>query len=332
MKLDPRSEATHPRYEVITDDRGRAQLEELLALSFPVPKGASFFDDFPVWDSPGVTRIGGYVGDRLVTSAAVRTSYFKASHRPFKAGLVGAVSTHPEFRGQGLASHAVSLALNWAIDQGAALVALWGSEHSLYRKLGFELAGAQFRTPLASLTLPRPAAGSPIGRGWVPSLFPLLQRRVGGCVLHATDEAWLARHKNVEWYWIGSPKAPRAYAALGRGIDLEGIVHEWGGEPEAVRELLGFIAGSRPDASVIGTASALLEHGFDSDATLGEYLAMMRVSDASAILNAFGIEGGLKGAPGELARVLFGPERAIADSPFTPVLPLPLWIWGLDAC
>ncbi len=332
MRVDPGSESTHLRFEAIHDAPGRARLEELLQSAFPVKKGGSFFDDFPVWDSRGVMQIAGYAGDRLVTSAAARTTYIKAPRRTFKIALIGAVATHADYRGQGLASSAVARAIDWAISQGAALIALWGSEHSLYRKLGFELAGAQFRTPLADLRLPAPREAAAVGKGWIPTLFPLLQKREGGCVLQASDEEWLSRHKNVEWFWLGSPKAPRAYAALGRGIDLEGIVHEWGGDEEASKELLGWMARARPETSIIGSARALQSLGLVSDSTTGEYLALLRVVNASAILGAYGIDGDLQGPPGQLAQTLFGPDSPRDPSLLEGSLPLPLWIWGLDAC
>jgi GNAT superfamily N-acetyltransferase len=284
----------------------------LLNQGFPVPTGGSFFDDFPVWDT---TRFGkreiialGFQaegGPEFVAGAGLRPAWLNssaakdASATRVRIGIIGGVVAEPAFRGQGLASKLVSALVDEAKRLGLAGVALWGSEHSLYRKLGFELSGVQRRFSLAPLSKLGSSASAPatrLGRGWTAALWTALDRyRLPGLAIEATDQSWFAAHKNVDWHWALSAEGQViAYAAIGRGIDLPSIVHEWGGEPVALTAVLTKIAREYPQAELLASASS-------------------RVPDAL----------GLSGA-NEEALCLWRPlSSSIPDS-------RNLWFWGLD--
>jgi GNAT superfamily N-acetyltransferase len=325
------------RLDVVAKGEGLAQLLALLNAAFEVPAGSSFYDDFPVWDprhGAGVFRLGAFAADRLVAAAMVRLAELKAPGGDLTVALIGGVATDPSWRGRGLASRLVPLAVEWAKERSAALALLWGSEHSLYQRLGFELCGEQARVPLASLRrygkFPELEAGS----GWSPSLFKCLEGRPGGIRLRRADRIWMRAHRNVSWRWLGDPRAPRAYAAVGRGIDLQGLVHEWGGEREALAELLARLEAETPGLQLLGGPGLFNQYGIQFDESRIEYLCMARVLDPRAVLAAY--------RPGigrdALARVPASGDRLVARMFFGPgardseICPLPLWVWGLDGC
>ncbi|MCM2321725.1 MAG: GNAT family N-acetyltransferase [Oligoflexia bacterium] len=241
-------------FEPISGKEAHAEFVALLNSCFPVPRGHSFLEDFPVW---GVLEpdthfyIGGYSSGRLVAAAAARTAELITEGAPLPIGLIGAVATHSSCRGRGFASQATAQVLDWLARRRVALAVLWGSEHELYRRMGFELCGIQTTLPLWQLQLPSDAPRP--GRGWVPGLWERLKRRGSGLQYGEKDRSWLEAHANVQWYWLGEPSKPTAYAALGRGIDLGGLVHEWGGDPEALRSLLSAVRAEVPGAALLGS-------------------------------------------------------------------------------
>jgi GNAT superfamily N-acetyltransferase len=322
-------------YDVISGPGAQQELEGLLNRTFEVPRGASFYDDFPIWDERlGVPslRIGAYADKRLVASASVRMAQLKAAKLPLEVALIGAVATEPEWRGHGLASNLASFATDWAQEQGAALAMLWGSEHSLYQRLGFKLAGMQIRVPLKKLIQGCSSELIIPKTGWRPSLMSCLQKRTGGLALGAGDEIWIASHKNVRWYWLGDDNAPCAYAAVGRGIDLSGLVHEWGGDRESLLKLLSGVERIEPGLELLGAPWLFDQYGFQYNDAPTEFLGLMRVLDFPKIMSAYDCDpvhaAKLINAK-NIEQLLFGPSSHSAAT--LPGVPLPLWIWGLDA-
>jgi len=255
------------------------------------------------------------------------------------------------------------MAVQWATQRGAALALLWGSEHELYAKLGFVPCGTQATIPLSSLT-DSGTSGSGVSTGWVPGIFAALKSRNSGMVIRDEDRGWLSAHRNVQWFWSGSPQRVRAYAALGRGIDLPGFVHEWGGETTELLSVLRHIQKLDPQAKLLGSPALFASRGLQHDTATEERLGLARIIDAATVFRAAhhgssaGIDDaftatwldrkgggawriGLSGRDGktvsdtlgplELSRLFFGPISPGIGSPWSDYFPLPLWFWGLDA-
>ncbi len=300
------------RFEVdlINGHSSRRAFAALLDYSFKVPEGHAFLGDFPIWDecivpaSDEIVRLGAFtVGRReLAACAGVRMARLATSEGERPVALIGAVATHEAYRGAGLASSLVSLATDWAKARGATAVFLWGSEHSLYQRLGFELYGAQVMLPLDSMSISEsPAANVQVG--WDRLIFRKLRERVGGLVLADSDERWIAAHRSVEWFWTGDRQQCDAYVAVGRGIDLQGIVHEWGGDVTALRSLLAWLREQRPGLNLLGAPWILSKYGIEFGQATPEFLCLARMLDPESEFTA---------------------ARRLADQ-------VPVWIWGLDA-
>ncbi|MEO7164423.1 MAG: GNAT family N-acetyltransferase, partial [Bdellovibrionia bacterium] len=285
------------------------QFSSLLDLCFSVDEGSRFFDDFPIWDhslkTERLMRFGIFHGDQLICSCAIRHAALgNLCADSLPVALIGAVATHPSWRGRGLASLLVNRALRWGEEQGAILAFLWGSEHSLYQRLGFELCGEQFRMPLRSLGLcdltNSPDSGK-ISRNWVPELYDLVRARSGGLSLTNDDRLWFEAHKNVEWFYLTNENNLEAYAAYGRGIDLQGIVHEWGGDKASLRRILWQIYKTNPNAELLGPASAVTDFEIPKKSVISEYLCMAKILKPGLFFSAAypGISAKFSSASGE---------------------------------
>ena len=289
-----------PRPILIQGEAAMKEMDALLAGAFPVPPGGSFFDDFPVWlekHSADSVRVGYRAEQELVACAALRIAHVRNGAAIDRIGIIGAVATAESARGQGLASALVEDLVERARKVGARAVVLFSGDTAFYERLGFRIAGQQARVPLAALGLPDAPAGSPIGHGWVPGLMPLLKARDTGLQHQDKDQAWLSAHRNTAWSWIGSPLSPRAWVAVGRGIDLAGMVHEWGGEPDALRQLLGRIAVIGPIFELLGHPSHLERMGFARASELQpDPLCLLRTLDPAFVWETDTWLWGLDGA------------------------------------
>jgi GNAT superfamily N-acetyltransferase len=354
----------------IDEIRSPEAMKQFAALedqAFAVPANGHYLDDFPIWNSVNepavgtVFRIGAFDGPKLIAATGVRLAEIRVRQGTLTGALIGAVATASEFRGQGLATQLVSLAVEWATERGAALAILWGSEHILYGKIGFAPCGTQATIPLSTMAnLASSNTKSVISTGWTSGLMGALKGRSEGIQLRDVDRSWLSSHKNVKWFWTGDAKQVTAYAALGRGIDLSHFVHEWGGDRTALLAILGHIHSIDPQAKLLGSPELFSRYGFQHDPGSEERLCLARVIDAMSLFNAVHpktrfaaafIKGEWKlnlspksaqvGSdsktvsdslpPLEASKLFFGPVPAGLGKPWSDYFPLPLWFWGLDA-
>jgi GNAT superfamily N-acetyltransferase len=361
MELSDR-ETAPLEVDLISGPQSRRALATLLNHAFKVPEDHAFLGDFPIWDesivpsSEQIARLGAFSPGRqeLAACTGVRMARLTTPVGGLPVALIGAVATQESYRGAGLASGLVSLATDWAKARGAAAVFLWGSEYSLYNRLGFELCGAQVMLPLDALTFPElpslpelPALKVQVG--WDHAIFQRMKTRVGGLALAEVDERWLAAHRSVEWFWTGDGQNCDAYVAVGRGIDLQHIVHEWGGDAPALKKLLSWLKGQRPGLTILGAPWVLGQYGIDASRAQPEFLCLARVLDPEQVVKAFypgadfsaRAEGdGFRVSSGQAsqlydlsqtARLVFGPNFETDGSVKRLTVPVPLWIWGLDA-
>ncbi len=287
-------------------DNRRREFSDLLDLSFGLSPGAHFLDDFPVWDlglaAPGVRVFEHRDSRGLIAACGIREVDLKLGssdgHLPHlsRVALIGAVCCHPEWRGRGLASRLISEAVQWAKDQGVAAVFLWGSEPGLYQRQGFEWCGRQVRAPLGQVlknmkTEIDSSERGRVHRGLTSEVFELVCVRDRGLAMGPADWSWYSEHRNVQWYYSKRAGKATAYAAIGRGIDLVGHVHEWGGDLADLSGILEAIHRDHPQAVWLGPPDRYPSVGPSNGE---EFLCMAKVLSSSQL-------------PGDL------------------------WFWGLDA-
>ncbi len=283
--------------------------EALLNQAFHTPPGGSFFDDFPVWQDPHLIEQGQVLrrmrreGGKVVATAFGRVAKINLDGRDRWVGLIGAVATDPAYRGKGFATALVQDLQVSLTGMGCEFVALWGSDTEFYARLGFSFEGEQFLTPLHSLELGSSPPGIKLRFGYTQALFQELRKgRTRGLVLEESDQSWMARHKNVNWMWLegSGPGSVAAYIGVGRGIDLPGVIHEWGGEVMALRVLLAEVQRRVPDLLLLGNSDLFRAHG-------------IRTKPGTAM------------QPMGLAMVYRAPEVQ------NPIPSNRLWFWGLDS-
>ncbi len=327
-----------------------ASLESLLNQSFPVPEGKSFFDDFPIWSESStadVHRLGIQDGERMLASACMRIASYHAPASQFKLGIIGAVACDPSMRGRGVAPALVEALTQTASKSGAAACVLWGSEHRLYQKIGFELSGIQARVPLALLKEEKQIPGV-VRYGWRSTVFEMMRNRFAGLVVEPKDSQWLSRHRNVQWLTLETTQGPISYVGFNRGIDLHGMVHEWGGDMAGVRTLLKNVRDQIPSAEILGPPEKINELGLSVDSAHLEYLCMAKLLNPGDLLAGFfpkeafhlsrvqdrwslqlGPNSIKSVTSAELSELLLGPRKPQGAA--IQSLPLPLWFWGLDS-
>ena len=316
---------------------------ELLNQSFNVPVGQSFLRDFPIWshvfaDQPSIRRFCIESGGRIVATASIRCMEVCPNSSTVIA-VLGAVACHPDHRGQGLATRLIQQAMNWARSQKVSLVFLWSSEYAFYEKLGFQPFGIQVRCPLRLLlSAPESLTLSPPQRGLNAGILQRLRARDVPWVKDLGEDRFYPAHPHVQWYSLGTPNQVSAYAAIGRGIDLSEHVHEWGGDPEDLIRLLGWIERENSQRILLSSISAL-DHLFPSWRRLGVSHIPGDLPH-SAVLEplclAHPIEGrfpawwSLRGGVPELAL-----SEMISESQWENSSRIwdqnSFWFWGLDA-
>ncbi len=300
------------KVEVISGLAASQQFSKLLDHCFGLSPGMRFLEDFPVWDPqweiPLVIRMGVFQKGELVSCAGARMAQMRTGpSSEVPVALIGAVATSPQWRGLGFATRLMTELIQWARSRGAVRVLLWSSEHEFYKRLGFEPFGEEIRLPIQFVPLPSTyrlvkrlspeSLAEKVHLGWSPRIFDLRQASQVGLSLESCDRKWYQAHENVEWFYTGSSEKLSAYAAFGRGIDLNGVIHEWGGELNSLLEIFHTIRKMNKNSIVLGSAALMRKLGIPSSLGYREPLCLAKILTSNSIHS----------------------------------LPEPMWIWGLDA-
>ncbi len=316
-------------------------LSAFLDHNFHYPQGSSYFDDFPLWVYGTKTlRLGAFTKDRsIIGSAFVRLVDMKQGGATYQAAIIGGIAIDESCRGRGYASKLLSTLSLWAEERGALCAFLWSEDRSLYRRGGFELCGEQSLCPLAESHSICHAPHVAIQQITAADIWPRIKRQVG-CQLEKNDAAWFMQQQTVAWY-----SYKNAYIGYGRGRDLSGIIHEWGGPQDELLPLCRAFMKSKPQAKMLLHPRDKELFGFSSIAVMP--LAMARIFDPQKLVQCHYPQLPAQGVrhhtqwefsvgllswmltDQELVRLFFGPWTALQTEP--PLFPLPLWIWGLDA-
>ncbi len=240
--------------------------------------------------------------------AAWTPALLRCADRRIAAAGIGLVATDPACRGRGLAARVVSRCIEQAAEEGAEVAFLFGEARALYTRLGFVRAG---RERVVRLDPDPDAADKRVRVGRVDDaarLLPLLDAHPVGVERDVARFTRVLRIPDTHLYTLEDATGPRAYCVEGKGRDLRGVVHEWGGDPASVSALLrGVAAGLTAPLWVLGPEG--LPAAVDGEQALGA-VALLRILRPDRL-----------GASDP--RELFGDERRPARIPF--------YVWGLDS-
>ena len=183
----------------------------------------------------------------VIACAAWRPLLLRSARGAVHAAGIGTVTTHAEHRGRGLASKLVRGCLEAARTAECEVALLFGAERDLYRRLGFVPAGRERVTRLRASghTDAKLRRGTPAD---AHRLLPLLEAHALGVVRTAQEFERLLSIPRTHLWVLEHGDEPAAYCVLGKGRDLHGVTHEWGGGAAAVEQLLGALAAREPEA------------------------------------------------------------------------------------
>ena len=105
--------------------------------------------------------IGAFDGERLVAHAKVRSYQQFWGGRPMPMGGVAGVVVAPEARGRGVGSQLMAALAQRSLELGDLVSVLYPATIPIYRALGWEMAGAQYRISMSADAL-RTLGGSGI--------------------------------------------------------------------------------------------------------------------------------------------------------------------------
>jgi hypothetical protein len=306
---------------------------------------------------------------KLVSHAVLRPIIVKSPRAILKVAAIGSVVTDEAHRGKGHSRQVISECLKQAVAQDCDLAILWTHLHDFYRKLGFELAGIEESYVIEHNFTPlerglRFMEGSQIS---AEALFRLYNQHTVTSYRTAEDirKYLTIPNSRVHTAW-GKDGKLKAYAVEGKGADLKGYVHEWGG---LIPDLMALLAHVRTQGTTPLTM-IVPKHSNNLKAALSEvaqrhntgFLGMIKILNEESLFakvqraaHSLGYKSFLLQKKGDcyqfgsekdfieftdvadLVRVLFGPEPEIPEFTQTTkqmvqhILPLPLWIWGWDS-
>jgi len=261
-------------------DQHLSDVNRLVSRAFGYSGSHTYFDDFPIWKSHQVVRLGILHEQTLISHVGIHFAEIRGTSGTVPVALIGAVATDENHRGHGYSSTLMKEAIRQIEEKGCEWIFLWGSEHEFYEKLGFLLAGSQSRVLLASLPEVETHRHVQIKTGLTETIFEFLKNRETGVVLKDADREWYFSHSTVKWFYLENPFA---FVAFERGMDLPHLVHEWGGDPAQLKTLLSHVLSFDPQAQLLGTHDDLIRLGAEPSNLIEEFLCLARPCQPSAL-------------------------------------------------
>ncbi|HEX7675422.1 MAG TPA: GNAT family N-acetyltransferase [Bdellovibrio sp.] len=309
--------------------------------------------------------------DKVLSHAVMKPLIIKSPHVIYKVGAIGSVVTDDQHRGQGLSTQVIQDCLKSASEQSCDIAILWTDLFDFYRRLGFELAGSEisfiieenFEVPAHTLRFSTDSKVSP------DAIYRLYSQHSVNSVRTIEETRKFLSIPETKVYTAWEPNGQlAAYAIEGKGIDLGGYIHEWGGSVSKLMALFSFIRAQKNQPFTVicpRHAMNLIENLKTKHVTMNQgFLGMIKLVNfeqlAGKIKRAFRAEGvadivlekhqnhfvfGIGqdlytiNNETDMVRLLFGPidYRAIGIfkeetiQKFEKIFPLALWIWGWDS-
>ncbi len=158
-----------------------------------------------------------------------------------RAGLIGSVATDPRFRNQGLCSAVLATAEDELRRRGALLAILWADDPDYYAKRGWRPFGWEidFHLPAECMErLPEPFGVRERSPADDAQIHALYERHAERVTRSAEETHSLLGCPGMEVLVLERWGRIAGYTCLGRGSDLRDVVHEWGGDAQALLALL----------------------------------------------------------------------------------------------
>ncbi len=308
---------------------------------------------------------------KIVSHAVFRPMIVKTPVGVFKVAGIGSVVTSPDHRGQGHSTQIIDSCLEAAAAADCDFAILWTDLFDFYRRMDFELAGSEV-TVMLDRDLGPTAGWKFLESSKVAPETLLRVFQQHSVSSHRSQEdvrlSLAIPNSTVMTAWEPNGRLA-AYAVVGKGADLAGYIHEWGGSVTALLGLFSHLRNTlKCDLRLIAPSHATGLLSKLSNAGCPEhrgYLGMVRLLKTESMFSKIKrhartigisdlvleeIEPGkfkfghldqiyMSDSKRDLVQLLFGPEKPSQMGKFDPttakvldrVLPIPLWIWGWDS-
>lgn len=311
-------------------------------------------------------------GDKVLSHAVIRPMILKTPIAIYKVATIGSVVTESSHRNQGLSKAILNDCLHQAQIMGCDFAVLWTNLYDFYRQLNFELAGYEI-----SLIINKDIGVEADGLKFVkganvdPQAILRVMNQHTICSVRTADDIrkyFAIPNARVYTAW-NQQGGLEAYAVEGKGADLDGYIHEWGGGVSKLVPLLNHIyRDQKRPINVISPVHSenLIRTLLQQGATMHEgYLGMFRLINAQNFfakiqrhvrqdlgVTDFVLEesnGQYKigthkqtlttSNPLEMIQIIFGPKDVREILRFSNetaevlnrVFPLRIWFWGWDS-
>jgi predicted N-acetyltransferase YhbS len=310
--------------------------------------------------------------NNILSHAVIKPTIVKTRRGLVKVGCLGSVVTDEDHRNKGLSQAVLNECLAGIKAQGCDIAILWSDLYDFYRKMGFELAGSEVSL-LVDRPLPLPPKKFKIVEGNrvdPQALFRLYSQHSVSSIRTLDDFDKYLKIPNCRLYtaWSADGKL-EGYAVEGKGADLQGYIHEWGGSVDAVITLVNQVRSQQNKPITVITplhAQALIRKFEELGVKrVDGFLGLIRMTNpqslfAKIIRNArqewgvdnfvleyrdgfyyYGIGDKLFKTDHEsdIVRLIFGPLKPSqlhdggpeVNAVLDRVLPWELWVWGWDS-
>lgn len=316
-------------------------------------------------------------GESVLSHAVVRPHLIKTPLGLFKVGMIGSVVTDNQHRNQGLSHQILQSCLQAARDQACDIAILWTDLYDFYRKLGFELAGNEVSLLIdQELNLQKQDRPYDLELKFSKSnrISPEALLRIYNhhtvCTLRTSEDFQkYLEIPNSRLYTAWDEKGIlQAYCVEGKGADLDGYIHEWGGSVSKLIPLIAHIRREqkRPITLIAPSHSGNLIRSLKSMGVREAqgYLGMIKILNFNQVANKikrcarslghadfvfdqregkyfFGRADKLYNTDSEsdLVKLIFGPNKPSELHSFDDktkdllnmIFPISMWIWGWDS-
>lgn len=189
----------------------------------------------------------------LSSACAMLVRDLRCPEGAVRLGLIGSVATVEAQRGRGLATRVLDGAQQELAARGCLASLLWADDEAFYAARGYTRVGAEEDFMLDRLLrpyLPKPRSVRAARKDDAAAIHRLYRAHDRRALRSRRETAELLSGPGMRVLVHDGPQGVNAYTCLGRGGDLGAVVHEWGGDTEA---LLACIAATFDERQSIET-------------------------------------------------------------------------------
>jgi len=208
--------------------------------------GGELTSEYPlVFDKGGPGEVFSLCeGDRVLSACAVLERELLHPGGRTRVGFIGSVSTHPDARGRGLATQLLCDAENTLRERGCEYALLWADEPGFYARRGYALEGEEtdfLLNEVCTDLICGEKSIRPMRQGDEERIHELYTQHSARVERSTEETKRLLACPEMRVLLATHGGEVLSYVCFGRGADLGGVAHEWGGDPEGVLACLAVI-------------------------------------------------------------------------------------------